>query len=189
MKKLIFIPRGTKHALFRAGIIRCAAWELAVLIPRPLGQGFMEGFIIACLIFSSVNAFAQEPRDPKYKLNPTPDKTSASGVYIPKDLGDCLDELKKMLSPELIKEMKAGKEDAMIKYHRGLGMWVRNNWGLWSGSRLAKDFNSLGLRHPDDMSSVILVSFWRYLNNKPVKLNEQVKYYQDYWEKIKKEKK
>ena len=35
----------------------------------------------------------------------------------------------------------------------------------------------------DDMSGIILDSFWRHLNQKPIKLDEQVKYYQDYWKK------
>lgn len=112
-----------------------------------------------------------------------------SRIYIPKDLDDCFKELKKRLSPELIEEMKTGTENDMNKYHHGLGMWMRNNWGLWSNSRLKKYFNDLGIRHPDDMSGIILTSFWRYLNDKPIKLQEQIKYYQDYWKKIKEQKK
>lgn len=107
----------------------------------------------------------------------------ADEAYIPKDLDDCFVQLKKLLKPEDIATMRSGTEDDMIQYHHGLGMWMRNNWGLWGGSRLAKWFNSKGIMHPDDMSGIILDSFWRHLNNKPIKLKEQVKYYQDYWEK------
>lgn len=39
--------------------------------------------------------------------------------------------------PSLI--VKEGSEQDMIRYHMGLGMWMRNNWGLWGGSRLAKE--------------------------------------------------
>lgn len=104
-------------------------------------------------------------------------------IYIPKDLDDCFVQLKKQLTPEDIEKMKTGTEDDMIQYHFGLGMWMRNNWGLWGGSRLSKWFNAQGINHPDDMSGVILDSFWRHLNQKPIKLDEQVKYYQDYWKK------
>ena len=79
--------------------------------------------------------------------------------------------------------MRVGTEDDMTQYHMGLGMWMRNNWGLWGGSRLAAWFNAQGINHPDDMSGIILDSFWRYLNGKPIKLDEQVKYYQGYWKK------
>jgi hypothetical protein len=142
-------------------------------------------FMAFCLWFITGNIFAQTIEDPKYKINPTKDKNSPAGLYIPENLEDCFGELGKMLQPELIEEMKSGTEDDMITYHHGLGTWLRNNWGLWSGSRLAKYFNGLGIKHPDDMSGVILDSFWRHLNNKPIELEGQVKYYKDYWEKEK----
>jgi len=102
-------------------------------------------------------------------------------IYIPRDLEDCFVQLKKLLKPEDIEKMKAGTEDAMSYYHFGLGMGMRNSWGLWGGSRLAKWFNAQGITHADDMSAIILVSFWRHLNEKPINLEQQVKYYQDYW--------
>lgn len=104
-------------------------------------------------------------------------------IYIPENLDDSFVQLKKLLKPEDIEKMKAGTEDDMSQYHFGLGMWIRNNWGLWGGSRLAKWFNAEGIEHPDDMSGIILNSFWRHLNAKPINLEQQVKYYQDYWKK------
>jgi hypothetical protein len=44
-------------------------------------------------------------------------------------------------------------------HHHGLGTWLRNYWGLWAGSRLAQKFNRAGIRHPDDMSHIILSYF------------------------------
>lgn len=41
------------------------------------------------------------------------------------------------------------------KFHFGFGMWLRNNWDLWKGSRLSKYFNSIGVYHPDDMTGII----------------------------------
>ena len=35
------------------------------------------------------------------------------------------------------------------------------------------------------MSSIVLTSFHRYLNKMDIKLEDQVKYYKDYWEKSK----
>ena len=107
--------------------------------------------------------------------------------YIPKDLEDCFVELKNILNREDMAEVTIGKEENMVSYHHGLGRYLRNKWGLWGESRFAKWFNIQGIKHADDMSSIILNSFWRYLNSKPVKLDEQVKFYQDYWEKMKKE--
>ena len=85
--------------------------------------------------------------------------------------------------------MKQGSESDMIQYHHGFGTWLRNNWGLWKGSRLSLWFNHKGIRHPDDMSGIILRSFWRHLNSKPIKLSEQVNYYKEYWKKALEEEK
>jgi hypothetical protein len=64
--------------------------------------------------------------------------------------------------------MKADKDSTFLSYHFGIGMWMRNNWGLWAGSRLAKYLDSLGIHHPDGMSSFILETFWYRLHDMPV---------------------
>jgi hypothetical protein len=124
-----------------------------------------------------------EDKDPKYTLNPTLDADSPTGFYIPGDLEDCFSELDKMLHPDLILEIKRGSESDMIQFHFGLGMWIRNNWGLWQGSVLGEYFNALGIYHPDDISGIILDSYWHYLNDEPIELDEQVNYYKEYWKK------
>lgn len=131
--------------------------------------------------FLSQGAQKEEPEDPKYRIAPTLDKASPTGVAIPKDLDAAFAELDHMLSPALRDEMRKGKEDAMGQYHFGLGMWMRNNWGLWKGLELAKWFNEKGIHHPDDMSGTILDSYWRHLNGKPIDLAGQVARYQAYW--------
>ncbi len=109
------------------------------------------------------------------------------GIYIPKDLEDCFIQIDKILNDSLKTELKKISEDEFTgKTHLGLGMWMRNNWQLWGGSRLSKYFNDLGIYHPDDMTGIILDSYHRNLNNTEIKLDEQIKYYQDYWEKSKK---
>lgn len=112
----------------------------------------------------------------------------AHQVYIPKDLDDCFAQLEKRLSKETVAKMKGGPEKDMVLYHHGFGTWLRNRWGLWKGSRLSKWFNDRGIQHPDDMSGIILRSFWRHLNGKPIKLDDQIKHYQDYWKKVREEK-
>lgn len=88
-------------------------------------------------------------------------------IYIPKDLGECFIELDKLLSEINKNEMKAKtKREDMIDYHFGLGMWMRNNWGLWGGSRLQKYFTDRKVNHPDDMSSVVLEYYYDWLNGK-----------------------
>jgi len=133
--------------------------------------------LIAFILCLAVVSFAQcaYPADSAQENN-------RKQIYIPKDLDDCFGELKKIMTKEELEKFKNEKEDAAIgKVHFGLGMWIRNNWGLWSGSRLAKYFNDLGIYHPDDMSSIIFTSFHRNLNDTEIGLKEQIRHYQGYW--------
>jgi hypothetical protein len=100
---------------------------------------------------------------------------------LPTNLDECYEALRHLLNPEELQDFQAKSEDELSEYHFGLGLWMRNNWGLWGGSPLAKHFNHIGICHPDDMSGIILDSFWRHLNGKPIRLEEQVQYYRKYW--------
>ena len=87
------------------------------------------------------------------------------GIYIPHDLEDCFHTLDSLLSAKDIRTIKAFKSrDEMGKLHFGLGMWLRNNWGLWGGSRLQKYFFDHGVDHPDYMSGIILEYYYDYLH-------------------------
>jgi hypothetical protein len=57
------------------------------------------------------------------------------------------------------------------------GSGFRNNMGLWRFNPLTFHFRLRGIRHPDDMSSIIKQSFHRYLNDEPIKFREQKKKY------------
>jgi hypothetical protein len=64
-------------------------------------------------------------------------------------------------------------EKEMIKYHMDFGLWMRNAWGLWTEGPLAKQMHELGFTHPDDMSGVILETFWCKRHNKGFRLDER----------------
>ena len=88
---------------------------------------------------------------------------SIDHVYIPPNITACFIELDKMLTPEVVSKLNALKSTGgMGDYHFGMGMWMRNNLGLWGGSRLSAYMNHRGFRDPDSMSSVILhyYYFW-----------------------------
>jgi len=108
-----------------------------------------------------------------------------SDPYIPKNLEDSIDTLIGMLIDEDYLAFKSGTEKEMSKQHHFLGRRLRNDWGLWRKSRLAKWFNEKGIHHADDMSGIILTSFWREINSELIKLDEQIQHYQDFWEKTK----
>jgi len=102
--------------------------------------------------------------------------------YIPKDIKSSFLELKKMLGPKGIKDYLEIKDGSCGNiYHNTLGRELRNRWGLWHCSRLAGFFNGMGIYHPDDMSNIILKSFYNHLNNKPLDVETQVDRYKKYW--------
>ena len=88
-----------------------------------------------------------------------------NGFYIPRNIEECFHQLDTLLSPTDIKTIRNySSREETIKLHLGLGMWLRNNWGLWGGSRLLLYLFDRGLKHPDDMSAAILELYWDYLN-------------------------
>ncbi len=103
------------------------------------------------------------------------------GIYIPRNLEEAWSEMEKKLTIEDRHQLKSISENDMIKFHFSSGMGIRNDWGLWRGSRLAKYFNNIGILHPDDMSGIILRTFWCHINNKPIRLDERIAYYKEFW--------
>jgi len=102
--------------------------------------------------------------------------------YKPINLEEAVIQLTKILPDTTQQKILAMTEDEFLGgFHFGLGMWIRNNWGLWRGGELAKDFNDKGIFHPDDMSGIILKCYYRQRHNQDWKLDEQIKFYQNYW--------
>ncbi len=106
---------------------------------------------------------------------------------VPETLEECFVQLKAMMEedPEGGKaflESDDKGDDVTYMYHHSLGRWLRNNWGFWKKEGKLYDWLvGLGLHHPDDMSGVVLTSFWRHMNDTPLDIEGQVKRYVDYW--------
>ncbi|WP_139920451.1 DUF6794 domain-containing protein [Hymenobacter sp. DG01] len=98
---------------------------------------------------------------------------SIQGIYIPRNLADSFVQLDKMLAEPIKEQLRhPDPEYGLAKFHFGLGLWMRNNWGLWGDSRLQQYFEELNITHPDDMSGVLLKSYSDYLNGKPLDENQ-----------------
>ena len=108
---------------------------------------------------------------------------------IPATLTEAHAELERLLHPKMLAEIDAMEsEDEMAKYHFSLGMAIRNRWGLWRGSPLAKQMQKMGFTHADDMSSVILKTFWCKRHKQDFRLQERAAHYKAYWEAARKSK-
>lgn len=135
----------------------------------------MRTLTIILLLFIS-NCFSQN------------DCSRFSDDYIPKNLTEALNYLDCKWSKNDKEDFKnKNEEDAVTEMHFGTGLSIRNSWGLWEKRKnsLKRYFIRKGIFHPDDISSIILTSFHRRLNNKEISLYEQVKHYKVYWEKAK----
>lgn len=109
---------------------------------------------------------------------------SINGIYIPKDLTDCFNQIDGFWNDSIKTQVKSWTEEEFCaNAHFGFGMWMRNNWGLWGGSRLQAYFNDKGIYHPDDMSGIILTSYYRYLKGDKIELKKQIRFYKTYWER------
>ncbi|MDQ7961785.1 DUF6794 domain-containing protein [Flavobacterium lindanitolerans] len=128
---------------------------------------------------------AKERREEEYKKRLTLDKID--NFYIPKNLYECNTELDKILDFESKKMLVESVDPFEFNSHMGgLGMWIRNNWGLNGGSRLLKYFYDRNVGNEmfgrDTMSGIIIEQYIKWLKGdktawekwekqNPVKLN------------------
>lgn len=112
---------------------------------------------------------------------------SLRGYYIPKDINDAIKSLDKMYSDSTKIEITKLTENQYVNgnYRPGIGLWMRNNWQLWAGSRLSKFFRKNKINHPESMSVVILKSYYRHLKNEDIRFEEQINEYIEREEKVK----
>jgi hypothetical protein len=104
-------------------------------------------------------------------------KDTLNGLYIPKNIDECIVEFDKVYEEKSKQTFKDQDEQKAVSmaYGFGPGLWIRNNWGLWGGSRLQKYFIDLNVSDPEAMSWIILTSYHRSINGKSVDFEEQIK--------------
>lgn len=103
---------------------------------------------------------------------------------IPKTIEECCIALEKNATEEEIEYVKSLPKGKMYIFHDNVGRWIRNNWGLWSGSKLKDYLEELGFTHADDMSGVILDCFWDHLqgNSNWETIEESIIRYANHWD-------
>ena len=109
------------------------------------------------------------------------DEVATELSCVPETYVASLDCLEVTLSDESKSELVGLPYDDLIQTHMGLGMWIRNNWGLWSGGPLYDEMREFGFAHPDDMSTVIIEGFWARENGCSYDLEANATEYQRFW--------
>ena len=136
-------------------------------LAKGLPQSTMRAVLTLLLTFCACLAAGQDKAGP---------------AEAPRNLEEAHQQLEVLLTKDELARIDAMKsEKEMIAFHLGIGMTIRNSWGLWGGSPLANNLWKLGFSHPDDMSAVILRTFWCKRHDRDFRLEERADYYQAYW--------
>jgi len=110
--------------------------------------------------------------------------TSKDLDYIPKNLEEAIVQLDIIFSDSTKNEIiNMPEEDFKYGTHMSTGRWIRNAWVFRGERELGKYFNNLEIYHPDDMSGIILTSYYRHLHNQDLRVEEQVEHYKEFWRK------
>lgn len=108
-----------------------------------------------------------------------------------KELKDCIDLESciqyvldhNLKNEEFFKWLAEEEDEAIPSVHHGFGTLLRNTMQLWYDGPPVKWFNENGIYHADDMSAIIIKAVHRKCNNISFDLDEEIKFYRDYWEK------
>jgi hypothetical protein len=88
------------------------------------------------------------------------ERSRAMAACAPTDIAQALACLDKHWSAETKRTFAALPAKQVILTHMSVGMWIRNNWGLWRGGPLRAFFTDRQISHPDGMSVLILDAYW-----------------------------
>ena len=93
----------------------------------------------------------------------------------PKNLTECIQMLDHILKKEDKEKAKTLTEsEFLIETYFGTGMGIRNEWIRSGNPELVKFFLEEGVKHPDDMSAMILTSYYRHLLGKEIDFEGQI---------------
>lgn len=109
----------------------------------------------------------KQKREEEFKKRLT--LSEINGIYIPINMQECMTELDKILNYESKSELKKPTQFNDFNGHMGgLGMWIRNNWGINGGSRLLQYFKDrnigIGRGENDFISGTIINNYIQRLN-------------------------
>ena len=102
----------------------------------------------------------------------------------PKNLTECIQMLDHILKKEDKEKAKTLTEsEFLIETYFGTGIGIRNEWIRSGNPELVKFFSDEGIKHPDDMSAMILTSYYRHLLGKEIDFEGQISAYKKQAEK------
>lgn len=107
-------------------------------------------------------------------------KEFINNIYIPENLNDAFEELKRLSDKKGINKFKEAEEAVVAKkLHFGLGRWIMKKWNLHDGSRYAHYLREKGISYPDDMARFTIISLHRHLNGIDIDATARIKAIKD----------
>ena len=71
------------------------------------------------------------------------------------------------------------EDEFFMESHFTIGMGIRNEWIRSGNPELVTFFLDQGVKHPDDMSAMILTSYYRHLLGKEIDFEGQIAEYKN----------
>ena len=128
-------------------------------------NNYMKYIVTFCMFVISFIAFGQIKN-----MNMKKEK--------PKNLTECIQMLDKTLKKEDKDYIKTLTEDEFfMESHFTIGMGIRNEWICSGNPELVTFLLDQGVKHPDDMSAMILTSYYRHLLGKEIDFEGQISAY------------
>ena len=128
-------------------------------------NNYMKYLVTFCMFVISFIAFGQIKNTDMKKEKP-------------KNLTECIQMLDKNLKTEDKDYIKILTEDEFfMESHFTIGMGIRNEWIRSGNPELVTFFLDQGVKHPDDMSAMILTSYHRHLLGKEIDFEGQISAY------------
>lgn len=84
----------------------------------------------------------------------------------PETIEEAVEQLLSLMSEEDKHCLKKTPKKDLIMFHFSLGLYIRNNFGLWKGNRELLQYISKSdfpFVHPDDASMIIIEELWKRL--------------------------
>jgi len=131
---------------------------------------------ILFLFLLSINLFGQEIEEKDID-------------YYPNNLQEAISQLDIIFSDSTKRQIISMSEnDFLMNTHFRTGLWIRNEWlydrflGFNIGdSELREELLEMGVPSNDDMSGLILRSYYRHLTNQEINVETQIKEIQNYY--------
>ena len=79
----------------------------------------------------------------------------------PTTVEQAVEVLLSQLATQSKDRLRRDRREDLIGLHFGLGMWIRNNFGLWTHNRTLLE--DTGQEHPDGASMAIIEALWESL--------------------------